>query len=176
MANWKTIHYGKMLMKKAEDKIMKDIVNVLKAETKTLKFQYIEMTKKWANDEYNRLGKINETDVVKERGFRNSFGRMEHTKASYTYWNTIKRSVQKGQDEFIKHSLKDAEEHYENSILKLSERISEKGLNISTLKAKTSHIGVNIETVLTDGNNKILAYTIIASGDIQKPHYRYLIK
>jgi len=35
---------------------------------------------------------------------------------------------------------------------------------------------VNIETTLTDGEKMVRAYTIIAEGQVQRPHYRYLIK
>ena len=65
--------------------------------------------------------------------------------------------------------------HYEDSIAKLAARIEAKGLNVSNLKVKTSHIGVNIETVLTDGSKTVKAFTIIAEGQVQRPHYRYLV-
>jgi hypothetical protein len=66
--------------------------------------------------------------------------------------------------------------HYENSIVKLAYRIEKKGLNLDKITVKTSHIGVNINTWITDGEQTVHAYTIIASGEIQRPHYRYLIK
>lgn len=68
------------------------------------------------------------------------------------------------------------EAHYEQSIEKLAFRIAQKGLNQESLTVTTSHIGVNIETTLTDGIKTVRAFTIIASGEIQKPHYRYLVK
>lgn len=37
-------------------------------------------------------------------------------------------------------------------------------------------LGVNIETTITDGVKKVRAFTIVAEGEIQRPHYRYLIK
>jgi hypothetical protein len=37
-------------------------------------------------------------------------------------------------------------------------------------------VGVNFETTLSDGEKIVRAFTIVASGEIQKPHYRYLIK
>ena len=62
------------------------------------------------------------------------------------------------------------------SIEKLAKRIEKKGLNQENIRTITSHVGVNIETTLTDGNKTVRAFTIIAQGTIQKPHYRYLIK
>lgn len=155
---------------------MKKLVEILKKETKSLKVQYVEMTEKWAKSEFIRMKAIKEVDIIKERGWKNRSGRMEHTKASDAYWNNIRRAIQKGSDVFVKDAIKNAGEHYENSILKLADRISKKGLNIDLLKVKTSHIGVNIETTLTDGKKTVNAFTIIASGDVQRPHYRYLIK
>ena len=79
-------------------------------------------------------------------------------------------------DEYINKELKLSEIHYDNSINKLAERIKLKDLNLDNLKVETSHIGVNINTTLTDGEKTIRAFTIIAGGDVQQPHYRYLIK
>jgi hypothetical protein len=49
-------------------------------------------------------------------------------------------------------------------------------LIVEKLVVETSHIGVNINTTLTDGEKTVRAFTIIASGEIQRPHYRYLVK
>jgi hypothetical protein len=35
---------------------------------------------------------------------------------------------------------------------------------------------VNIDMTLTDGEKTVKAFTIIAEGQIQRPHYRYLVK
>jgi hypothetical protein len=51
-----------------------------------------------------------------------------------------------------------------------------KGLNEENLKVVTSHIGININTTISDGDKTVKAWTIIAEGEIQKPHYRYLVK
>ena len=51
-----------------------------------------------------------------------------------------------------------------------------KGLNLTKLKIINAHVGVNFETTFTDGEKTITARTVIASGEIQKPHYRYIIK
>jgi len=155
---------------------MKKIVEILKKETVSLKKQYVEMTEKWAVKEFNRMKSVKESDIINERGFKNRSGKMEHTKASYAYYNNIRRSVDKGSAVFVKESIQNAKEHYEDSILKLADRISKKGLEVDKIKVKTSHIGQNIDTLLTDGKKKVNAFTIIASGEIQKPHYRYLIK
>ena len=155
---------------------MNQIVEVLKKETKEFKSKYISLTDDWAKKEFKRLSDVKENDIVNERGFVNRSGRKEHTKASFAYWGKIKRVQEKGLTSFVAESKKDAEEHYNSSIQKLSAKISEKGLILSKLKVKTVYLGVNLEIVLTDGTKTVKAFTIIASGEVQKPHYRYLIK
>jgi hypothetical protein len=153
-----------------------NLIEILKAETETLKIQFIELTGNWACNEFKKLELVKEQAIINSKGFKNRSGNMEHTKASFSYWNNIRRIVEKGIEKFIADSKQEANEHYENSILKLSERIKGKELNKSSLEVKTSHIGVNIETTITDGTKTVRAFTIIAQGEIQRPHYRYLIK
>ena len=66
--------------------------------------------------------------------------------------------------------------HYNDSILKLALRIEKKELNQDKLELTTSHVDVNISTTITDGDKTVKAWTIIASGPVQRPHYRYLVK
>ncbi len=152
------------------------LTDILKKETASLKVQYLAMTEEWAKSEYARLCTVKESDIVNARGFKNRYGRMEHTKASYAYFLNIDRIVRNSLDIFVANSLGYASNHYEDSILKLADRIQKKGLDETKITVKTAHIGVNIETVLTDGIKSVKAFTIIAEGEIQRPHYRYLIK
>lgn len=155
---------------------MEKLINILKKETESLRVQYIKLTEEWAKEYFSKLKTVKEVDFVNLRGWKNRSGAMEHTKASFAAWQNIRRIIDKGETNFVKTSITDAEIHYTNSIEKLADRINKKGLDIANLKVKTSHVGVNIETVLTDGKKTVKAFTIIASGEIQRPHYRYLIK
>ena len=78
--------------------------------------------------------------------------------------------------DYLVKAKKNAKLHYENSILRLALRIEKKELNQAKLEMTTSHIDVNIETTITDGDKTVRAWTIIAEGPIQRPHYRYLVK
>ena len=40
----------------------------------------------------------------------------------------------------------------------------------------STYLDPNMSTIITDGKKVVRAFTIIASGAIQKPHYRYLVK
>jgi hypothetical protein len=72
--------------------------------------------------------------------------------------------------------LKYAELHYEKSLHKLISRVESKGLNVDNIKIESNSIDVNINLILTDGEKTVKAWTIVAEGPIQRPHYRYLVK
>ena len=174
---------------------MQKLIEILKNETHSLKEQYLQMTEKWAAVKYEKCVEMKAwkveqwakflgvgTSITNEGSSRAflSFEKGFYNSRHARVYDKEKRAIQAVVDltlpEFLAKRKKEAEEHYENSILKLADRIDKKGLNIDALKATTSHINVNIETVLTDGVKTVKAFTIIASGAIQCPHYRYLIK
>ena len=148
---------------------MEALIDILKKETETLKKQYMETTEKWAIEDFNRLRKW---AIDYQKGL---FG---YGEASKKYWKLPYYIVNSNGtvNIHIEKMLKEASNHYENSILKLADRIEKKGLNQNKITVVTSYIGVNIEITLTDGDKTVKAFTIIAEGEIQKPHYRYLIK
>jgi hypothetical protein len=148
---------------------MDKLIEILTKETESLKNQYLEMTKEWAEKEFYYLRQW-------AIDYRN--GKFGFDEASRKYYKLPSYIINgDGKVEYhIDNMLKLASEHYTDSLLKLADRIEKKGLNVETLKVKTSHIDVNIEIILTDGIKTIKAFTIIAGGSIQRPHYRYLIK
>jgi DNA anti-recombination protein RmuC len=81
-----------------------------------------------------------------------------------------------GEEKYIQKELKKADQHYETSLKKLTNRIELKNLNIEKMKIVTGYVGVNINMTLSDGEKVVKAFTIIAEGTIQRPHYRYLVK
>lgn len=87
-----------------------------------------------------------------------------------------KRIASNGSEAFIAMEIKFATMHYEGSIAKLASRIAEKELDQDKLTLSSSRIAMNFETTITDGNKKVKAFTILACGEINKPHYRYLVK
>ena len=148
---------------------MTNLVTILKNQTESLKNQYIAMTEIWAANEFTML-----REWVKDY-HAGKFGFGEASKKYNRIPTYIVNSNGTAQ-QHISTMVKQAEAHYEQSIQKLAFRIAQKGLNQESLTVTTSHIGVNIETTLTDGIKTVRAFTIIASGEIQKPHYRYLVK
>lgn len=158
---------------------MKNLIEILTAETQSLKEQYIQHTEKWATEEFARLKKWisdyakwqNEVYDRKVPALRNEFMKKQRIMDRMPveiYRNQI--------DGFVANQIENAKKHYEQSIKKLAARVEKKELNVDLLKATTTHIGVNIDTTLTDGDKTVRAFTILAIGDINRPHYRYLIK
>jgi len=148
---------------------MNDLIEILTKETQSLKIQYLQMTEEWAEKEFYYLRQW----AIDYRSGK--FGFDEASRKYYKLPSYILNSDGKV-EQHIEEMVKRASEHYTESLLKLADRVSKKGLNYETLKVKTSHIGVNIEIILTDGIKTVKAFTIIAGGSIQRPHYRYLIK
>lgn len=155
------------------DSAMEGLLPLLRTETESLRVQFLEETKKfairnhaWATGiraEYKALG-TNLSGSERERYYR--LQKMIYS-PSFPGTNLEKYS----EDE-----VKKAQEHYETSLSKLAMHLNALGLKIDTLVIKTSHIDVNMNMVLTDGVRTVRAFTIIASGPIKRPHYRYLIK
>jgi hypothetical protein len=168
--------------------INQTLETILKAETESLRVQYIELTKKYAAEEFANITKIANRphpnwDSFATPGFAEKFG---NSRIDYEQGKKFRKAtdlrykcneiVSKGFDVYESRLVKLADLHYEDSITKLAIRIEKKELDQSKLSVVTSHIGQNIETILTDGTKTVRAFTIIASGPVQKPHYRYLIK
>ncbi len=175
---------------------MKNLIEILKTETASLKEQYIQKTQEWASNYYNLLVERNNWDEKKwceffgltpelknahiqnrsYYGFPSGFYNTSNARKFDTLKAEIRKMSCTSLSEYLAKEEKFAIAHYELSIEKLAARIEKKGLNIDSLTVTTSHIGVNINTTLTDGSKTVKAFTIIASGEIQKPHYRYLVK
>lgn len=174
---------------------MKNLVDILKSETQTLKEQYIQKTKMWAEQYFKKVEArktwkevdwckflgitprlVNEGTSIEFLGFPNGFYNTSNSKTFRRLREETRKLTSMGIEKYLEKEQKYAELHYETSIQKLAARIEKKGLNVENLKVVTSHVGVNIDTVLSDGEKTVKAFTIIAEGEIQRPHYRYLIK
>jgi len=174
---------------------MQALIEILKKETQSLKVQYIEKTIEWARSDYDRLVEratweeenwakylgvgtsvYNEGTSTEFVSFEKGFYNTKHA-ARFDREQTQARKVARmSVDEYLEIAEKNAQHHYEDSIEKLAFRIEKKGLNQDNLSVETAHIAENIETTLTDGVKTVRAFTILAWGQIQRPHYRYLIK
>ncbi len=175
---------------------MSKLFKKLEENTQSFKAKYLIEVEKWAQSDFevsknrSEWGRIEwckflgiEPRYVNDPCFNETQVRFPdhfyNTKASRVYdreQTKARRIVSMGVEKHIEKEIKNAENHFHNSLLKLESRIIKKGLNESAIKIQSIHVDVNLEITLTDGNQTVRAFTIIASGAIQRPHYRYLIK
>lgn len=148
---------------------MKAIIEQLKNETSEFKAMFIQKTIEWSKIKL-------QNNIDRKLAYR-TIDHKRKDKAYYEeqkfYWNSPMWFFT---EEFITKSVLKAEQHYEESIEKLAYRIQQKNLNVSNLKVKSVFLGVNLDLVITDGTQKVTANTILAWGEINRPHYRYLVK
>lgn len=174
---------------------MTTLIQKLTAETQILKIEFLEKTEKYAVERYNQAlkqnkytaldwcrvfgltpEKHNEGRVSEFLGFPKNFYNSKLARTLDGIKNKNRRISSMKLEDFIEKEKKNAVLHYENSIIKLAARIEKKGLDLENVTMKTGRVGVNIETTITDGNKVVKAWTIVAQGEIQQPHYRYLVK
>ena len=182
---------------------MKNLVKELTKQTQDLRTKYIAETKIYAKVEFDKnveLSKLNvyylgETFGFKtelhadERAFGSKSPQRRFSKIDNLHFYNHKASLKldrlqtkianisnMGLEKFTSKEVKKAEDHYTHSIEKLAHRIIKKGLDLNNIKMKSSFLDPNMSTTITDDVKTVRAFTIIASGAVQKPHYRYLIK
>lgn len=178
---------------------MKNLIKQLQEQTESLRVQFIVMMGEYADGEFDRqseradwnykqwaefLGVGYEYKGESSKGPWYEFTKVDgvsfyNHKKSVTFDNALTKATRiknSGRSAFVNKAMANAEAHYQHSIEKLAFRIDQKNLNQEKIEMITSHMDVNIETIITDGEKTVKAWTIIASGPVQKPHYRYLIK
>jgi hypothetical protein len=144
---------------------MKNLVQQLNAELSEFKMHYCRLTENFLFQDWDRMQKIIDDYYS---NWSNEISKNYHALPT-----SVKRNEQ---DKFINSELAKAKENFNNNIIKLANRIAKKGLEIDNIKINTYNAFPNIECRITDGNQSIIAYTVLAGGNIQRPHYRYLIK
>lgn len=91
-------------------------------------------------------------------------------------WSTGYKVMAMSQQEFTKRELKKADAWFTSSIEKLAFKIVAKGLNVDAMQMSSTYVSRDLCTIITDGDKKVKAQTIFACGEINKPHFRYLVK
>lgn len=158
----------------SESESYKSMILDLKRQTTDLKDAYIAKTKAYREGEFdrsiNKYGKyIYEDWVAKFPG-----GRYGISKEGESLRKKISDMKFQGKDKYVRSYMKLAEMHYNSSLEKLGRKITEAGFDTTKVRLSSSSVGVNFSTEVTDGNKYMRAYTIIAEGPINAPHYRYL--
>lgn len=161
--------------------VIKDWMAVLLDRTSELKKTYLEWTEKWAGEEVQRNIARKARYSEKYRGL-NMDGIRAMTEMEKKAYYREQRFVWDSSPyifdvaEFTKRALYDAVKHYESNIELLAYRLVNKNMAPVDTVISHSSIGVNIDLWMTNNSDSVHAWTIVASGPIQRPHYRYLVK
>lgn len=168
---------------------MQTLRQKLESNTQELLQEYLEKTRIWSENKFKVAVEHEnwtyqqwvDAYPVPQRNFINSAGERIIT---YTLsrpgdskrmeYSSIRRW---GLERFTLINEASAEEHYNNSLDKLAFRLEEKGVTGTDFEVEHQRLGVNFEIVIRHSDGKVTkAWTIVASGEIIKPHYRFLIK
>lgn len=158
------------------------LVSDLRTATQELKADYIakviESAKEMHQDAVASLPKAIEEAEQLFAAWRKDYNNytlrrdsMEAEKIVSRYRSIARESV----ENYIASEVKHGEAHYEASLLKLADRLISKGIS-ENFTIKSGYVGVNFEVVITHELGQVKAWTIIACGEIVRPHYRYLVK
>jgi len=109
--------------------------------------------------------------------FPNNFYNTRDARTLDSLKNEARSAKRVGEDAFIQKEIDKAERHYKHSLEKLVDRLKKKGVpetgKIEIIKAK---VGINLEMMVKFETVRVKAWTIVAEGAVQRPHYRYLVK
>lgn len=178
---------------------MENLKNKLSVQLQEFKAAYLAKTKVWAQQEHQRMvamskwseeqwcnylgctPRIVEKDPERPWLLTGTFfpKNFYNTYQSRTYYNLVRKAsgiARMSCENFVRKEEKCAEISFENSLEKLVSRIENKGLNQEKLEVTSSYLDPNLNCTITDGEKTVKAWTIIAQGPIQRPHYRYLVK
>lgn len=167
------------------------LVDTLRTHTKDLYDAFIEKTKEYAARMHAYASNKIETPIEQlyaDYGIEFTetvkYGRTVKEVASnstYAYRN-LQRDRSKWYEiasktyaDFEAKEIKHANDHYENSLLRLAARLEAKGIS-GDFTAVSGRVGLNFEVVIRHGETVTRAWTIIAEGPIVRAHYRYLVK
>ena len=127
------------------------------------------------------IGGITRTTTTYGRDFSHM---TDEQKSDFLKWESMEKWMYStgysvsgmSQQDFSKKELKKAEQWFDDSIVKLANKINGKGLNLDALSMSSTYVERNLCTTITDGVKKVKAQTIFACGEINRPHFRYLVK
>jgi hypothetical protein len=162
--------------------------------TVEFKIDFLERTKKYCENYFIFLtNKINKTlqeryleydiefNPINDQLLRSDENYSKYIKYKNDYIK-YKNLFDLGIEKYTSIELSKSELHYINSINKLAFKLYEKGIIGTDFTIHSGKVNHNFECIIhhnkIDGKyTKITkAWTIIAEGPIQSPHYRYLIK
>lgn len=158
----------------------KGLINLLTENTKELKDRYIKSVEDWASQKYDQCiirVKWAHEKYMKVYGVIERNGHKYLSQAGCVAKSEANTICSRTKSEFIKKEKEAGIRHYENSLERLAIRLKDKGVTDNTkIEIINAWVGINLEMIIKHDGKITKAWTIIASGQIQRPHYRYLVK
>ena len=158
---------------KKEAKNIEVIIQKITEATAEFKVLFIEKTRDWSVEEFSRINaRFEKYYSLGRKGYESSNEYYKEQK--FVHRNVRPTNLEK----FIEKALIEAESRYKSSIEKLSLRIESKELNLDKLdiiRNPSIRVG-DLQISITDGVSTVRAYTVLAWGEVNRPHYRYLVK
>lgn len=154
--------------------------NILMEQTQNL---YLQYKRDLLRSEANYWDSMLERFSWKHSDFSNLFSYMKDNRYK---WVTIDKEISKRdklkytfktKEAYLSHIEVNAKKYFDSKIDKLVDRLISKGVTTTNgIEILTNQIGVNFETIINIGDETWKAYTIYAEGEVNVPHYRYLVK
>lgn len=95
---------------------------------------------------------------------------------AYKSFSQIEEKIESNKAFWIASEMKKTSKSFDNSLMKIAGAISNLDMNLDTMNVKSVLMNMGVDITLTDGNKQVHAFTIIACGEIVRPHFRFLIK
>ena len=172
--------------------LTQQVLRQLKDSTASYKKDFIEQVALWAKQEFKKLEELTTSDdITLYKKFGVSYDLWQggaivdpkeyHRKNIYTMREKLAQSrkiVKAGYEEFEQKEILKGIAQFESAIEKLASRIVKKGINLDGGYCRSVRMDENLEITFLDkeGHTAVRAFTIIAWGSVQRPHYRYLVK
>lgn len=174
-----------------------DLRKSLEQQTQNLLQKFLERTTEYATHYYELMKKRNDwkekdwcehyglIPEVKVHGnitfhkFPNGFYNSPISRVYSKDWREVSIFNYKFKtfESYLAKEIELANRHYQYSLDKLVFRLVKKGVTTDDFSITNESIGVNINLNILHADGKLTkACTIIAEGEIQRPHYRFLIK
>jgi ribosome-associated translation inhibitor RaiA len=94
----------------------------------------------------------------------------------FASFDQIQTKIETLKSTWIAKQMKKTSKSFDQSLLKITGAIAQSQMNVDAMEIRQIQINNGIDITLVDGEKCIHAFTIIAMGEIVKPHYRFLIK
>jgi len=174
---------------------MEAILKSLTAQSETFKSTWLKISYEWAAGNYvTHVARTDWTEQqwaqflrVETRTVQGRLGADDYVTFHKGFYNTKQarrydtarnasfRIARMLLIDYVNSEVEKAKAHFESALQKLAYRLAAKGMTASA-HISSQHVGVNYEAVIKQDDKVVRAWTIIASGAVQRPHYRYLIK